>query len=314
MRTGSVPGGKARIRSMSVSGAREEPDADAAIVGVGGERAVPVAREPGCSRSSSAAWSPTSWTAARRERSRSIIAASAASLRVESRLGRAVRVRARPEEVLEVPGRDRQRHPSKAWSWRRTAARSHSVRHRRGAVRRSPSSAAMTRRTSIGAPRPSTCSPSARRPRPTRGAVRRAPGAEQLGLQAVERDGLLALGRHLLEQPVGERLGPGRGSKSESPSRSAIAAIRDLVLGGPVQRRLEDVGLGRECQVVEDSDTSASAATRRCVTAATPSRATIRTVAPTMRRGPAARPRRGCAGTAAESTGTSVLAKRVRTY
>ena len=37
-----------------------------------------------------------------------------------------------------------------------------------------------------------------------------------------------------------------------------------------------------KCQVVEDSETRASAATRRWVTAATPSRATTRTVAATI--------------------------------
>ena len=71
-----------------------------------------------------------------------------------------------------------------------------------------------------------------------------------------------------------------------------------------------------KCHVVEDSATPASAATPRCVTAATPSRATMRTVAATIasRIRLEASARRPVSGTAGKNTGTFVLANRVRPY
>ena len=75
--------------------------------------------------------------------------------------------------------------------------------------------------------------------------------------------------------------------------------------------------LAAKCQVVEDSATPASAATRRWVTAEIPSRATIRTVAATIAsrtRSEASARVLVAAGTARIVTGTSVLAKRVRPY
>ena len=107
--------------------------------------------------------------------------------------------------------------------------------------------------------------------------------AEQLDLQAVQRDRDLALAGDLLEQPVGQLLGPRGGV--EVGAAEAIgdrADPADLAARGPAQRGLRMSALATKCQVVEESDTPASAATRRCVTAATPSRATIRTVAATI--------------------------------
>ena len=128
--------------------------------------------------------------------------------------GPAARCRSPGGKVLQVPGRDRQRHPSKACSWRRTASRSHpGSSPESSTLRRSPSSAATIRRTSSSGACRSTRSPSARSPRPHSRCVRRARRLEsaQLDLQAVERDRDVALGRHLLDQPVRELLGPGGG-------------------------------------------------------------------------------------------------------
>ena len=72
-----------------------------------------------------------------------------------------------------------------------------------------------------------------------------------------------------------------------------------------------------KCQVVEDSATPASAATRRCVTAEIPSRATIRTVAAMIAsrtRSEASARVPVAAGTGRIVAGTGVLAKRVRPY
>ena len=153
---------------------------------------------------------------------------------------------------------------------------------------RRPSSAATTSRTSSSgvsvAECSSTRSPSARSPLPPLAVhAQRARGAEQLDLQAVERDGDLALGRDLLDQPVGELLGPRGRVEAAPPSRSAIAAMRATscrAVQCSAASRMS--ALVAKCQVVEESETPASAATRRCVTAATPSRATIRTVAATI--------------------------------
>ena len=114
--------------------------------------------------------------------------------------------------------------------------------------------------------------------------LRRARRAEQLGLQAVERDRQLALGRHLLDQPVGRARRPTRpGSKSAPASRSAIAAMRSTSRRAVQCRAASRMSaLVAKCHVVEDSETFASAATPRWVTAPTPSRATTRTVAATI--------------------------------
>ena len=147
--------------------------------------------------------------------------------------------------------------------------------------------------------------------------LERAGRAEQLDLQAVERDGGLALGRDLLDEPVGELVAQAEGSKSVSPRRSAIAPMRATswrAVQCSAASRMS--ALVAKCQVVEESATSASAATRRCVTAATPSRATIRTVAATIesRTRLEASARGPVAAHVGKDTGTFVLVKRVRTY
>jgi quercetin dioxygenase-like cupin family protein len=67
------------------------------------------------------------------------------------------------------------------------------------------------------------------------------------------------------------------------PSRSAIARMLTTSRRAVQCRAASRLSaFAAKCQVVEDSATPASAATRRCVTAATPSRATMRTVAATI--------------------------------
>jgi hypothetical protein len=77
--------------------------------------------------------------------------------------------------------------------------------------------------------------------------LERARRAEQLDLEPVERDGDLALGRELLDQPVAELLRPRR--RVEVGVAEAVGdrpdAV-DLVARGPVERGFEDVALGRE--------------------------------------------------------------------
>ena len=51
----------------------------------------------------------------------------------------------------------------------------------------------------------------------------------------------------LLDQPVGELLGPGgRVERGVAEALGDLGDAGDLVPRGPLQRRLEDVGLGRE--------------------------------------------------------------------
>ena len=134
-------------------------------------------------------------------------------------------------------------HPSSARTCRRTAGRSDSMSPSPASSTpsRRPSSAATTSRTSrsgVGE-RWSTCSPNARRPAPLPVHVERSRRAEQLDLQAVERDGDLALVGHLPDEPVGELLGPGRRDRSrvaeplDDLARSAPTSLRRR----PPQRR-----------------------------------------------------------------------------
>jgi hypothetical protein len=70
---------------------------------------------------------------------------------------------------------------------------------------------------------------------------------EQLDLQPVERHRHVALARDLLEQPVGQLVGPGGGV--EVVAAQAVGDrgdAGDLAAGRPAQRRDEDVGLGGE--------------------------------------------------------------------
>ena len=228
----------------------------------------------------------------------------------------------RKEQVLEVPGRDRQRHPSKACSCRRTAARSHSRDpHRRGARSGAARRARRRRGGCRARRRVASARARARRARaaraPTRGAPRARPGcraARPAGGRARPRSRARSSTCSISQSASSSA--QAAGSKSASPSRSAIARdARDLV-----RRAVQCSAASRmsalvaKCQVVEDSETPASAATRAvrdggdALARDDPRRSRRRSP-----RGPAGRPRRGRSRPHI-LTSTFVLAKRVRAY
>ena len=179
-------------------------------------------------------------------------------LPVVGRLVRRPAVGAREEQVLEVPRRDRQRHPSKACSWRRTASRSHAGSSPESStLRRRPSSAATMRRMSSSGADASR--PTAAQAAAPLAVGRRAPGeSAQLDLQAVERDGDVALGRHLPDQPVRELLGPGRGVEL-----GVAEPVGDLRRSGRPRARRSSAARPRGCRPWSRSARSSRTARRR---------------------------------------------------
>ena len=178
--------------------------------------------------------------------------------------------RAAPE-AAGAPRRAATRRPA-----RRPAARSDAARRARTTTSRRSRSGVGERSTRVLAERAQAASPL-----PVH--VTRAGRAEQLDLQPIQGGRDLALVGHLPDQPVGQLLGPGRRiGIGVAQAQGDAGDPPDLPLRRPLQRGLQDVVLGGEVPRRRGERDLRLAATRRWVTAAMPSRATIRTVATTI--------------------------------